>query len=129
MACGREVGIDVEHLREDVEVLELAAHFFCRGARRAASRPTTPGLFQLLDAQGGLHQGPRRRTLAPARGLRRDARAGRAGLAVARRRRRRRRHALDSARVERARGLRRGRRGGGRWLATPLLAMVGVSRA
>ena len=31
VACGREVGIDVEHLRVDVEVLELAAHFFSRG--------------------------------------------------------------------------------------------------
>jgi 4'-phosphopantetheinyl transferase len=31
VACGREVGVDVEHLREGVEVMSLAAHFFSRG--------------------------------------------------------------------------------------------------
>ncbi|HEV2864427.1 MAG TPA: 4'-phosphopantetheinyl transferase superfamily protein [Pyrinomonadaceae bacterium] len=30
VACGREVGVDVEHLREGVEVLSLAGHFFSR---------------------------------------------------------------------------------------------------
>ena len=31
VACGREVGVDVEHLREGVEVMSLAGHFFSRG--------------------------------------------------------------------------------------------------
>ena len=31
VACGREVGVDVEYVREEIEVVELARHFFSRG--------------------------------------------------------------------------------------------------
>ena len=63
---GREVGIDIERIRSDLAVAEIAERFFSprevATLRELPAEAQTSGILLLLDAQGGLHQGPGRRT-------------------------------------------------------------------
>ena len=70
IARGRELGIDLERIRCDLAVVEIAERFFSREEvarlRAFPARVSASGVLSLLDAQGGLCQGPRRRTfIAP----------------------------------------------------------------
>ena len=63
VTCGREVGIDLEFIRSDLEVEQIAERFFSR--QEICDTPGAPGglaqirILSLLDPQGSLHQGQR----------------------------------------------------------------------
>ena len=69
MAEGAELGVDIERLRPLRDMDLVAERVFSAAEREAlGSVPAdrkVGGLFRRLDAQGGLHQGPRRRHRAP----------------------------------------------------------------
>ena len=74
---GREIGIDLEFIRCDLEVEQIAERFFspCEIAtlRALPVQPSEIRVLSLLDPQGSLHQGERRRTLHPLESVRRVA--------------------------------------------------------
>ena len=71
---GREIGVDVEAVHELRDADEIAARFFSRREHEAYlaldAGERAAGILQLLDAQGSVRQGARRRPLLSARSLR-----------------------------------------------------------
>ena len=74
---GREIGVDLEFIREDLEVEQIAERFFSRtrdrDATRASGQPPEIRVLSLLDAQGSVHQGERPGTLPALGSVRRVA--------------------------------------------------------
>ena len=80
LVLGREIGVDVEYMKEMDDLHRIAERFF--SATENAALTGLPesrqqgGILQLLDAQGGLPQGRGGGARGAARLLRRDARPG-----------------------------------------------------
>ena len=70
----RQVGVDVERIRQDTNVMELAERFFSRPEvewlRSQAASEHIASVLQLLDRERGIHQGARRGTVSAAGQLR-----------------------------------------------------------
>ena len=132
VTAGREVGIDIESVREDFASLEVAARFFSAQEVSALRFPPARGagerFLRLLGAQGGVYQSPRRRALSPATPFHRVAQSRRAGRTPAHRGRPAGSDPLVSARAVGRRGLPCRHRGRGHAAVAELLAL-GLKRS
>ena len=67
VTCGREIGVDLEFIRCDLEAEQIAERFFSHSEivalRALPLEPSEIRLLSLLDPQRSLHQGQRGRTL------------------------------------------------------------------